>query len=149
MRIPKSVRKRFQAFGREGGRRRAKLLSPSSRKEIARKAAMARWTQQRFGSASFADLGIPGGDLVDQGLQDLLMGRLSKEAYLVALAAPRLRREGVPVPMPTNEWTTLVLDPHEGLYKLVEAENEGLAHARYNAYLRQVVSFADALAQTT
>lgn len=148
MRLPASVRKRFQAFGREGGRNRARRLTPQQRREIARKAAMSRWLQQRFGSTSFEALGIPGGVIVDTGLQDLLAERGSKEAYLVALAAPRLRREGVPVPFPSQDWHGSVPDPHEKLYRLIEAESGELAHSRYNAYMRQVVSFADALAQT-
>jgi hypothetical protein len=148
MRLPENVRKRFQAYGREGGRQRARQLSSASRKDIARKAAMIRWISQKFGTAHFEDLGIPGGEMIDHGLRDLLIEHSSKEAYLVALAAPRLRREGVPVPIPSEAWIKNFPDLHEKLYRLLEEENEELAHARYNAYLRQVVSFADALAQT-
>jgi len=53
------------------------------------------------------------------------------------LAAPRLRREGVPVgPVQT--------DPEDRLYDLLSAAMGDLAHARYLAHLQQIASFADA-----
>lgn len=109
---------------------------------------MSRWIRQKFGAAYFADLGIPGGAIVDRGLRDFLMEYPSKEAYLVALAAPRLHREGVPVPTPSEKWNTDTPDPYTKLYRLIEMEDVELAHARYNAYLQQMVSFANALSQT-
>ena len=111
---------------------------------------MVRWIRQRFGVAGFEELGLPGGKLLDRGLKDFAAGRPSREACLVALSAPRLRREGVPVPMPAADWEERVPDPQERLYRLIENEDGegGLAHSRCNALLREVVSFADALAQT-
>ena len=79
---------------------------------------------------------IPGGDLVDEGLTDLASGRTSAASLLVSLAAPRLRREGVPV-------TNTQPDPELQLYRLLSSTEGDLAYARYNAYLRLIVSFAD------
>ena len=90
----------------------------------------------RFGENRFADLGLPGGELVDAGLSDLASGRTSVASLLVSLAAPRLRREGVPVTNPQP-------DPEQRLYRLLESTEGDLAHARYNAYLRLITSFAD------
>ena len=53
-------------------------------------------------------------------------------------AAPRLRREGVP--LPGNSFP----DSDVRLYRLLERQDGDLAHARYLAWLRRIVSFADA-----
>jgi hypothetical protein len=117
-------------------------MKPAAREAAARRAALRRWTRQRFGNVSFAALGLPGGDLVDAGLEDLVARRETVASLLVSLAAPRLRREGVPLP------PRLCDEPEMRLYRRLEQESEGLAHARYSARLRQVASFADALAST-
>jgi hypothetical protein len=96
----------------------------------------ARWIQHRFGASSFEALGFPGGDLVDAGLAELAEGKITIGSLLVSLAASRLRHEGVPV-------TTALADPEHGLYELLAKSSGDLAHARYNAYLRQMSSFAD------
>src|SRR5712675_867158 len=41
---------------------------------------------------------LPGGEIVDAGLAALSRGEESVESLLVSLAAPRLKREGVPLP---------------------------------------------------
>lgn len=137
MELPDEVRERFRAYGRAGGRRRALRLSGAERTAIARHAAATRWIRQRFGASSFEALGLPGGEEVDAGLADLAQGRTTAESLAVSLAAPRLRREGVPVSNPLD-------DPERGLYELLSQTEGDLAHARYNARLRQLVSFADA-----
>jgi hypothetical protein len=137
MELPEEVRERFRRHGRVGGRARAARMSPEQRKVIARRAAATRWVRERFGAASFEALGLPGGDLIDRGLADLAAGKATRESLLVSLAAPRLRREGVPVGMTLD-------NPDERLYELLEAADAELAHVRYGAYLRRVVSFADA-----
>lgn len=137
MRLPKEVRERFRQYGRIGGRRRADSLSPAERSAVARRAATVRWIRQRFGAASFEQLGLPGGDIVDAGLTDLAAERTTPESLAVSLAAPRLRREGVPV-------SAVLDDPERRLFELLSRTEGDLAHARYNAYLRRLVSFADA-----
>jgi hypothetical protein len=116
---------------------RAHNLDPGRRTEIARRAATARWVRRRFGASRFADLGLPGGDLVDEGLADLAAGRTSAASLLVSLAAPRLRREGVPI-------TNTQPDPESRLYRLLSSAAGDLGYARYNAHLRLIVSFANA-----
>jgi hypothetical protein len=41
------VRERFREWGRRGAKRRLRVLSPQKRREIARKAALARWRKKR------------------------------------------------------------------------------------------------------
>ena len=138
MKLPKSVRERFRAYGREGGRTRASRMSPESRRTAARKAAIRRWIGVRFGAPNFQALGLPGAETIDAGLADLSAGEESIESLLVSLAAPRLKREGVPLPQ------DVFADPDVRLYRLLEQTGGSLAHARYLAYLRQASSFADA-----
>ena len=140
MKLPKSVREQFRAYGREGGRARASRMRPEARKAVASKAAMRRWIQARFGAPGFGELGLPGGDVIDAGLAALADGEESIESLLVSLAAPRLRREGVPLPR------DVIADADVRLYQRLEESSGTLAHARYLAYLRQVESFANACA---
>ena len=59
------------------------------------------------------------------------------ESLLVSIAAPRLKREGVPI-------GRVEAEPEQRLYALLEQTEGELAHARYTAHLRRIVSFADA-----
>jgi len=136
MKLPDELRERFRHYGRTGGRARAARMTPEARAAVARRAATARWIRKRFGSARFETLGFPGGDLVDTGLAELADGKVTVESLLVSLAAPRLRREGIPL-------STVHADPEDRLYELLARSSGDLAHARYGAYLRQVSSFAD------
>lgn len=138
MRLPREVRERFRAYGRDGGRTRAARMSPELRRTVARQAAIRRWIRVRFGAPGFEALGLPGGEIIDAGLAALAAGEESVESLLVSLAAPRLRREGVPLPR------TLLPDSEMRLYHLLVETSGDLAHARYLAYLRQAASFADA-----
>ncbi len=137
MKLPTGIHEQFRRYGRRGGRIRATRISPEERKRIARQGATARWVRARFGVSKFGELGLPGGDIVDTGLADLAAGRASLESLLVSLAEPRLRREGVPI-------GTVESEPEKRLYELLTRTEGDLAHARYGAYLRQMVSFADA-----
>ena len=83
-------------------------------------------------------LGLSGGEMIDSGLNDLVSGKETIESLVVSLAAPRLRREGIPLP------TAILPDADRRLYRLIERTTGDLAHARYLARLRQVASFADA-----
>lgn len=137
MKLPTEVRERFRRYGRVGGRARARRLEPAERRRIARRAVTTRWIRSRFGAPSLGELGLPGGDTVDAGLDDLAAGRTTAAGLLVSLAEPRLRREGVPVGV-------VEADPERRLYELLERTEGELAHARYGAMLRRMVSFADA-----
>lgn len=140
--MPKTVRERFRAYGREGGRTRAERMSPEARRAVARHAAMRRWIRSRFGGSDFATMGLPGGELVDRGLADLARGEETLASLAVSLAAPRLRREGVPVPR------VVLQNADHRLYRKLEEMAPGLAHHRYLAYLRQLESFASACGRT-
>lgn len=80
---------------------------------------------------------LPGGDLVAKGLRDLVDGRETPEAFLVAVGAARLRRAGVDVPAGADA----IDSPEHRLYELLEAHYESAAHGRYNALVRRLVSF--------
>jgi len=77
---------------------------------------------------------LPGGDLVGSGLADLSRGVASIEALLVSIGAPRLRRIGIEVPPE-------IPDPEDRLYERLAESDSDSAHSRYNALIRQLVSF--------
>ena len=81
----------------------------------------------------------PGEEIIDKGIDDLRSGVESIPALLVSKGASRLRRAGVPVPPNTFD------EPEHRLYKMLAAENENSAHSRYNALIRQLVSFERAV----
>jgi hypothetical protein len=83
------------------------------------------------------DAALPGSDLVEQGVQDLQRGVESPAALLVSMAPGRLRGVGVDVPAPLE-------NPEIRLYELLRDEHGDDAHGRYNALVRQLVSFARA-----
>jgi hypothetical protein len=80
---------------------------------------------------------LPGGDLVQAGLDDLRTGRETPAALLVAIGAPRLRHLGIDVPE--------VETPEHRLYDLLARDEPDSAHSRYNALIRRLVSFERAL----
>jgi hypothetical protein len=82
---------------------------------------------------------LPGHELVGQGLADLVDGRESEAALLVAMAAPRLRALGFDVPEGSGGEM-----PSHRLYELISAESGRGAHSRYNALVARMVSFARA-----
>ena len=137
MKLPAEIRERFQSYGREGGLARSANLDALTRKAIARRAVTARWIRHRFDASNLTDLELPGADLVDAGLSDLAGEVTTIESLLVSLAAPRLRREGIPI-------GRVEPNPEERLYDLLSQTAGDLAHSRYNAYLRRIVSLANA-----
>ena len=82
---------------------------------------------------------LPGAELIDRGLADLVAGVESVPAMLVATGAPRLRQLGVEVPPGPDR-------PEHRLYALVVGDDPDGAHSRYNALIRRLVSFERALA---
>ena len=79
--------------------------------------------------------GVPGWDLVEQGLADLSREVESVPALLVAIGAPRLRRLGLAIP------DLQIPSPEHRLYAALSAEEPDAAHSRYNALVRRLVSF--------
>ena|SRR5215472_11158674 len=89
---------------------------------------------------SFAELGLPGTELVERGLADLKQNRVTEAALLVLVAAPRLRGLGIDVP--ACDFPT----PYEHqLYSRLEERYGTDAHSQYNSLIRRIVSFARAL----
>ena len=82
---------------------------------------------------------LPGADLVIEGLADARAGRVTVASLLVAIGAPRLRDGGLDVPALPDT------DPEIRLYELLASEDSDSAHSRYNALIRQLVSFERAL----
>jgi hypothetical protein len=78
--------------------------------------------------------GLPGADLFEKGLADLVRGVVSVEALLASIAAPRLGRIGIEVP-------GAIADPERKLYDLLAENDPDSAHSRYNALIRRLVSF--------
>jgi len=83
--------------------------------------------------------GLPGAELIAQGLADLAAGIESVEAFLGSIGAPRLRQLGVAVSEP-------LANAEHRLYALLDASDSDTAHSRYNALVRRLVSFERALA---
>jgi len=78
--------------------------------------------------------GLPGADLVNEGLADLARGVESVPALLVSIGAPRLRRIGLEIPKTFPS-------PEKRLYALLETTGPDSAHSRYNALIRRLVSY--------
>jgi hypothetical protein len=78
--------------------------------------------------------------MIERGLSDIANGTESTFAFLVAIGAPRLRRQGLPIP-PAEQ---LPLHPEHRLFEALSQEGRG-AHSRYNALIRRLVSFERAL----
>ena len=79
--------------------------------------------------------GLPGYELVRDGLADLAAGRRTVPALLVLIGAPRLRKIGIDVP------AAEVDHPEHRLYELLAEEDSDAAHSRYNSWIRELVSF--------
>lgn len=82
---------------------------------------------------------LPGADRVDRGLHDLIEGRLSTDALLVAVAAGRLRALGLAVPQDVPE------EPDLALYESLRDHPSGDPYYRYNALRRELDSFISCL----
>jgi hypothetical protein len=78
---------------------------------------------------------LPGGDLIEEGLRELLEGKEMIASLLVATGSPRLRRMGMSLP------DSLPEEPEHRLYALLAKDEPDSAHSRYNALIRKLVSF--------
>ena len=85
------------------------------------------------------DAALPGAELVTKGMDDLERGEVTVAALLVSIGAPRLRELGLTIATPLDE-------PEHRLWALLAREDPDSAHARYNALVRRLVSFEQALA---
>jgi hypothetical protein len=85
---------------------------------------------------------LPGESLVRQGLVDLQSGRHTIPACLVSIARSRLHRAALlpsaSVSLPAEP------EPELQLYRLLRQAG-GDAYSRYNALLRELISFEQAL----
>lgn len=89
---------------------------------------------------ALADLeSLPGAELVLPGLADLVAVHETVEALLVEIAAPRLRRLGLAIPVRDD------LEPERRLYALLSTVSPHDVHGRYNALLRRLIAFSQAL----
>jgi hypothetical protein len=78
---------------------------------------------------------FPGGDLVQEGMEDLARGAETIPSLLVSIGAHRLRRLGLPVPERTFS------SPEHRLYERLAETDSDSAHSRYNALVQRLVSF--------
>ena len=83
---------------------------------------------------------LPGNDLIEVGVEDLLHQRQTIAALLVAIGAPKLRSLGLEVP------ENLPANPEHRLYDLLSESEPDSAHSKYNALIRRLVSFERAMA---
>jgi hypothetical protein len=84
---------------------------------------------------------LPFADVIAEGVADLAAGRETLAALVVAIGAPRLRRQGVALP-PAE---ALPSSPEHRLYRLLAAREGDGAHSAYNALVRRLVSHERAL----
>jgi hypothetical protein len=85
---------------------------------------------------------LPGADLVAEGLEDWRRGVESVPGLLARIAAPRLRQLSFDIPVSEASGPL----PEHRLYQLLAREHGDNAHGRYNALIRQLVSFTRAAA---
>lgn len=86
--------------------------------------------------------GLPGNTLVREGLADVQAGASSVPACLVHIARPRLLQAG----LLSGETAAPGVEPELALYRFLQREG-GDAYSRYNALLRELMSFESALDQ--
>lgn len=141
--LSKNIRAYFKTIGRKGGRERARKLSSATLSSQARNAVVSRWMRKRFGVDNFKALALPGWEIVDPGLRDLVNGDFtSVPALAVAELRPRMRFLGVPVPYVTPQ----IPNPRALLYHTMETLHGDMAYVRFCALLERMNSFCDSLA---
>ena len=83
--------------------------------------------------------GLPGAEIIREGLADLAASRESVASLLIQIGAPRLTSLGIHLP------TKPELDADRRLYRLLAAQHGLAAHSQLNSWIRQLVSFERAL----
>lgn len=84
--------------------------------------------------------GLPGEALVREGLDDYESGRCTIAACLVAMATQRLGQAG----LIRDTAACVIPEPERQLYRLLDQPGCD-AYSRYNALVRELVSFESAL----
>ena len=84
--------------------------------------------------------GLPGEALLREGLADFQSGKCTIPACLVGMARSRLRRAGLITGVVASSFP----EPERQLYRLLRQE-AGDAYSRYNALIRELLSFEQAL----
>jgi len=84
--------------------------------------------------------GLPGEALVREGLADFQSGRCTIPACLVGMAQSRMRRAGLITGVVAGSFP----EPERQLYRLL-GQQGGDTYSRYNALVRELVSFEQAL----
>lgn len=84
---------------------------------------------------------LPAADMIREGLADLAERRESVASYLVQIGSLKMRRCGIEVSVSDED----ALEADHRLYALLGREHGNDAHRRYNALLRELVSFERAL----
>jgi hypothetical protein len=88
--------------------------------------------------------GLPGEAIMREGLADWTAGRRTIPGCLVAIGSRRLHRAGLIPRMAPNQ----PADAEHQLYQLLRQAG-GDAYSRYNALLRELISFENALDRRT
>ena len=85
---------------------------------------------------------IPGSELVMQGLEDIKEGKISAHSLLLQVAAPRLKRLNIDVPILAG-----IKSPQEEPYEhqLYDFIKDAGGYSLYNALCGRIASFASAL----
>lgn len=142
--VSQTIRHYLKTIGKKGGKERARKSSAGALSCQARHAIVSRWMHKRFGVETFESLRLPGWEIVDKGLYDLVHGNpLSINALAVLELRPRLRLLGVPVPNGSNPTINL----REPLFRMMEASHGEMAYPRFCALLERVDSFCESLAE--
>lgn len=84
---------------------------------------------------------LPGWDMISAGLADVAAGRITPNACIVAIAAPRLRRAGLLKDLHERH---AIADPEIRLYRLLGSTSDN-AFGQYQATLRRLIRFEHAL----
>lgn len=85
--------------------------------------------------------GLPGEETIRAGLRDLALGKETIASLLIAIGRPRLTGLGVALDLQNR----MPASPEFRLYQLLCDKHGNEAHAQYNAWLRQLISFERAL----
>jgi len=86
--------------------------------------------------------GLPGADLVDQGLRDCRNEILSEYSLLVLIASPRLRHLQIEVPLLSAAIAPNLCPYEHQLYDLIQHRG---GYSLYNSLLARISSFASCL----